>query len=111
MHVNSLLRFYTYIGCIAYSYANHKTGRGPRFIVLAAVCEDGVIPGSVLMYKPTSELTADDYHNNVGKEKFTKWFNKLAKILQERGGECIFVKESASTQSSKQHPTNPTKNK
>jgi len=88
----------------AFSYSNHKIGRGPRLIVLAAVSEEGVIPGSVLVYKVTSALTAEDYHKNVGKEEFTKWFDNLAKILKEKGGQYMVVMDNASYHSAKSTP-------
>jgi len=88
----------------AYSYSTHKIGRGPRLIVLAAVSVEGVIPGSVVVYKVTSALTAEDYHKNVGKDEFTKWFDNLAKILKEKGGQHIVVMDNASYHSAKATP-------
>jgi hypothetical protein len=55
------------------------------------VTEDGIIPGSVVVYKVAAKATADDYHKNVGKGEFTKWFKNLNKILNEQGGNFIIV--------------------
>jgi hypothetical protein len=55
------------------------------------VTKNGVIPGSVVVYKVAAKATTDDYHKNVGIEEFTKWHNKLQEILREMGGNYIIV--------------------
>jgi tRNA(Leu) C34 or U34 (ribose-2'-O)-methylase TrmL len=70
------------------------------------VTKNGVIPGSVVVYKVSAKATAEDYHKNVGEKEFTKWHERLQAILNEMGGNFIIIMVRVQKYKSRKHYSN-----